>query len=116
MCKWDNLLGLRHINCKGPPVISVNYQCINLDTADWKRQHERQASLGIMVAQLHEGPPKNLSDHHGTIVLRGLRWILNCSPIMPRDVSLSDSRCYFFEPSLNLSPESDRDGVRAHSK
>ena len=36
-------------------------------------------------------------EDHGSIVRRDLRLTLNCYPIMPRDESLSDSRCIFFE-------------------
>ena len=35
-------------------------------------------------------------DYHGTIILRGLRRALNCSPIMPRDTSLLNSGSNFF--------------------
>ena len=43
-------------------------------------------------------PRWNFLDHHSTIVFRGLRRVLNWSPIMPRDASLScvmcHTRCY----------------------
>ena len=44
-----------------------------------------------------EGPPEPPRTSQHSIVLRGLRRALRCSPILPRDVSLSDSRCKFFK-------------------
>ena len=35
--------------------------------------------------------------HHITVVLRGSRGALNWAPIIPRDVSFSDSRCNLFQ-------------------
>ena len=41
--------------------------------------------------------------HHSTIALK---WVLNWSPIMPRDASLSDSRCKFSQSGcfINKNP------------
>ena len=62
---------------------------------------ERLSSLGIM------GPNWGLSwnppDNHSTIVSRSLRGALNWAPIVPRDSSLSNSRCNFFQSSFLLS-------------
>ena len=41
-------------------------------------------------------------EHHDTIVLRGLSGGINWSPIMPRSVSLSDSRCKFFQSGFRV--------------
>ena len=49
------------------------------------------------VAFRETGVSRHPSDDHSTIVLRGLRETLNCPPIMPRDASLSDSRCKIFQ-------------------
>ena len=44
-------------------------------------------------------PPWNSSDHHSTIVLRGLRRPFNWPPIMPKNAaSLSSSGCKFSHP------------------
>ena len=47
----------------------------------------------------HGGPIEGPPIHHSTIVLRGLREVVNRYPIMPRNASLPDSWCKFF-PSL----------------
>ena len=41
--------------------------------------------------------PWNPSDHHSAIVLWGLRWAFDCTPIMLRDTRLSDSQCKLFQ-------------------
>ena len=76
---------------------SPNNKAIKLRKApDWKKKHRadyrcpRGASLGIMEGQLRT--PLKLSVQHSTIILRALRGVLNRVPIMPRDVSLSDSQ------------------------
>ena len=52
-------------------------------------------SLGIgFQGGPHYGPLKPYQ-HQDSMVLRGLLWSLNCYPIMPRGVSLSDSRGNF---------------------
>ena len=49
--------------------------------------------FGIMCANC--APQSNPSNHHSTIVLRGLGGLLNRALIMPRDASISDSGCDF---------------------
>ena len=51
----------------------------------WK--HGTHQTLAVREIRYHGGPID-----HGTVVFRGLREILNWSPIMPRDASLSDSK------------------------
>ena len=45
------------------------------------------------------GPRWNPSDHHNTMVLKGLRGALNWAPIKPRDASLPDSGCIVLQCS-----------------
>ena len=45
------------------------------------------------VSRPHGGLIQEPHEHHGTMVLMNLRFTLNWSPIMPRDASVSDSRC-----------------------
>ena len=52
---------------------------------------ERLASFGIMGIQIMATLKPSI--HHITIVLRGLRGVLNWAVIMPKDSSLSDSEC-----------------------
>ena len=49
---------------------------------------ERLMSLGIIRVRLRAALKPLV--HHSTIVLRGLQRAFNCSPIMPRDTSLSN--------------------------
>ena len=56
-----------------------------------QKNYERLATLGSIMAQLKV--PLKPSEHHGTMVSRGL----SGAPIMPRGVSLSDSRGKFFQ-------------------
>ena len=56
---------------------------------------ERLASLGILGAQLRF--PLKPPIHHITIILRDFRRALNWVPIMPSNVSLSDSECDIFQ-------------------
>ena len=68
-----------------------------------KQQRETLASLGIMGDNLRA--PWNPSDHHSPIVLRGLtKATLNRAPIIPRDASLLDSQCNFFEAGRITAP------------
>ena len=48
-----------------------------------KQQRETSAYHEVQLR-----PPWNPSDHHSTIVLSGLKGILNWNPIMPKDVGL----------------------------
>ena len=60
-----------------------------------KNNTERLASLGIMGDQLRAAwNPSYITAHYH---IEGLREALNWSPIMPRDSSLSDSRCIYFQ-------------------
>jgi len=61
--------------------------------------YERLASLGIMEVQLRA--LLKLPVHH-TIVFKGLRRILNWSPIVPRDASLFESRCTLRELAFHF--------------
>ena len=47
-----------------------------------------------------EGPPETHRTRQYSTVLRGLRGALNQSPIKPRNASLQDSRCKFFQYGL----------------
>ena len=49
-----------------------------------------------------QGHPWNRSDHHSTIVLRGLMGYLNRAPVMPRGPSLSESQCEYLQSGLPL--------------
>ena len=53
----------------------------------------KHASLGNHWVPI-EGIPWNSSEHHNTMVLRGLRGNLNRYPIMPRDAYLSNSKFF----------------------
>ena len=52
--------------------------------ADRKKQQRSDVELSERLASL-------ASDYHSTIVLRDLREVLNCAPIVPGDSSLSDT-------------------------
>jgi len=63
-------------------------------TTPIRRTDVREAGVSRHQGAPNRGhPPWNPSDHHSTIVLRGSR----AAPMMPRDASLSDSRCKFFQ-------------------
>ena len=47
---------------------------------------------GSPIVDISLNPPV----HHSSIVLRGLRGALNCSPIMTREARFWDSKCEFF--------------------
>ena len=66
---------------------------------------EGLAPFSIMEAQVRV--PLKSPAHHITIVLLGLKGALNFNPIMPRDASLSDSKCRFFQSGYDLQGDSE---------
>ena len=82
-------LFLHHLNnyCPGK---TTTITCIAL--------REGLASFGIVEVQLRD-PLKPL-EHHSMIALVDLRGAIHWSSIMPKDVSLSDSRTSFLQPGI----------------
>ena len=70
---------------------------LNVSKLDWKNYSDQASLLGIRESSC--GPPESLqtSQHYG---IEGFKGAVNCSPIMPRGVTLSDSWWEFFQSDV----------------